>query len=668
MTNVSINPSQIPVSTKTLGWLLLCVFLITLPHATHLPIWVLVVLSASSLWRWQAAHRAWKLPPTWMRMLAVVAGIGGVFVTYRAISGHEPGVALLVVMLSLKFLELRTQRDELVVIMLGYFLLLTTFMFTQNFVIGVYMFALAAAITALLVNISEPKRPGLNRRHWRTAMVLMAQGLPLMVVLFFLFPRIDGALWGISGEPQRAVTGLSDSMSPGAFSDLTRSEEVAFRVNFESGIPAREDLYWRGPVFWRFDGVTWRKGGPRGPRPLAMEGYGEPTRYTVTMEPNRQVWLFALDIPTQADIQSHFSLDYRLERQHPIKDRLVYNAVSYLDYSIDKDLPDDYRKLALQLPQGRHMLARDLAEEWRDKHGDNTPAIIGEALKMFREQAFYYTLSPPPLPGDSVDDFLFDSRRGFCEHYASAFTVLMRAAGIPARIVTGYQGGLWNKLGDYFMVRQADAHAWSEVWVQGRGWVRVDPTAAVAPERVESGLSAALRNIKELDGLAGRRMETGLMSDLWQAWDALQTGWNRWVVGYNANRQRSLMEQLGMEDFSPRIMVIWMLILISGLFLIFSALMFIKRLGRNTDPVQKAWTLFLHRLETAGVERRYSEGPMDLSRRALGILGKSTNSSELIESQLNQIVGDYIALRYGPNLPDSDVLSRFQSSIGKFRP
>lgn len=652
-----------PVRAATLQWLLVTLVLIAAPHAPRVPIWISTLFLGIATWRWLAGRRNWTLPNAWIRGLSAVFGISAVFANYGTVFGREPGVSLLLVMVALKMIELRSQRDEWVLLLLGYFLLLTSFLFQQGIGAGVYMLGMAVLLTALLATLSDIRRPGLERKHWRMAGMMMLQGVPLMLVLFVLFPRVDRPLWGMSDAVDTARTGLSDSMSPGAFTNLTLSDEVAFRVDFTGERPPMSKLYWRGPVFWRYDGQQWRRGGPTGPRRLDFTGLSEPVDYTVTLEPHDRLWMFALDIPGDVPDSSYFTTDYRIETDRQVKDRRVYSMRSWLNYRIDVTPRPEDLELATSLPANAHPRARALAGQWREQFGDDHPGIVNAALQHFREQPFHYTLAPPLLRIDPVDQFLFESRAGFCEHYAGSFVVLMRAAGVPARVVTGYQGGVWNKLGGYFMVRQADAHAWSEVWLPERGWVRVDPTAAVAPERVERGIAAAIRGeqgvlaaMAQVDEIGGWRYQMAL------AWDAIHTSWGRWVVGYNAQRQRSLLQDWGMDDVSPTELARGMVVVVGVLLAVFALLMFQRRPHARRSPVQLAWQRFNRRLADAGLPRADHEGPLDFGRRATAQFPDEA-------ARIETIVRDYAALRYGAGSTDSeDRLRRLRRAVRHFRP
>ncbi|MGH8482750.1 MAG: transglutaminaseTgpA domain-containing protein, partial [Nevskiaceae bacterium] len=487
--------------------LLAVLALVVAPHLWRMPPWIGAVVIAIGAWRGLAAWRQWRLPPQWLKVTLVLATVAAVLASHPGRFGQHAGTALLVAMLLLKLLEMRSRRDVLVVVALCYFVMLTHFLFSQELWTILYLGLCAVTVTAVLVEANHPGAPLAPRETLPLSAGMVALALPLMVALFVLFPRVPGPLWGLPADAGAARSGISDTMSPGDISSLIQSDEVAFRVVFRGPPPAMRDRYWRGPVLSYFDGRRWsapfrgdeyfRMYDPQTRlhafAPTHAELSGQAVPYEVTLEPHRQHWLFALDLPDARQLPHETQLTgyYQLLSRPLVKERLRYALASSPRYRLEPDLAEQWQRSARRLPDGRNPLAQALARQWRDEGLDDAQ-VIERALRLFRTQEFFYTLEPPRLGADPVDEFLFETRRGFCEHYSSAFTVLMRAAGIPARVVVGYQGGELNEVGGYYVVRQADAHAWSEVWLEGSGWIRVDPTAAVAPSRVESGLSAAL--------------------------------------------------------------------------------------------------------------------------------------------------------------------------------
>jgi len=509
----------------------LCIVL--LPHLQRLPLWVSLTLAAAVLWRAAATRRGWKLPPALLRGGLTVAAFAGIYASYGHINGLHPGVALLAVMTALKLTELRTRRDIRVLICLLYFILATHFLFSQDVWMAAYLLVCAWLITAVLVESSHSGALA-PRSSLRLSGVLILQALPLMAVLFVLFPRIPGPIWGLPSDSGAARSGLANSMAPGDIQHLILSNAVAFRVRFDGPAPARPLRYWRGPVFSFFDGHRWRPGTiDQNERQPVLRLNGEALNYQITLEPSRSRWLFALDLPDPVALPVHAQLDNDavLRADQDNRQRRLYALRSYPHYQLQPQITAQQRRATLSLPRYGNPEARALAQAWRAQ-GLDDQAVIAAAMHMYRTEDFHYTLRPPALGRNSIDDFLFKTRAGFCEHYASSFTFLMRAAGIPARVVTGFQGGRRNGVGDYYVVRDSDAHAWSEVWLKGRGWVREDPTAAVDPARVDLGINAALAGAANLPAFLNPQWQRSLSYAIQARWDWVNTQWNRWFLAY----------------------------------------------------------------------------------------------------------------------------------------
>ncbi|WP_462324881.1 transglutaminase TgpA family protein [Desulfoplanes sp.] len=512
------------------------------PHVVRVPVWISVFCGLS----WGAAffmrRRQMRPLPRVVIIALALACTAGAALSFAGSLGREAGVGLLSLMLALKPLETRSDRDRMVTVFLAYFLTLTNVLYSQSLVMAGYM--IVCVVLAGMVQIRINDVHGRTGEQFRKIFLLLGQAVPLALVLFVLFPRFSGSLWGFQDSRTAGVTGLSDAMSPGRISALAFSRAIAFRVSFEGDrIPGRESLYWRTLVLSRFDGREWSQ-----TELSTMEGWKpdvtDPVRYTVTAEPSDQTWMFALDFPVGAPPAVVQSRDLTLKAPAKIAKRVRYPLVSCIDCPnmVAGDLD---AMLALPLYGGEQ--ARELALSWR-KSALSDRQVVDLALAHFRTNAFFYTLNPPLLAmDDPVDDFLFNVRKGYCEHYASAFTFLMRAAGIPARVVVGYQGGEMNPVGEYMIVRQSDAHAWSEVWLDDTGWIRTDPTAAVSPLRIEQGAEAV---VAEEVGTILEAPAMGALRWAWNHlrlnWDALNNVWNQWVLDYSAKRQKRLLEFLGL--------------------------------------------------------------------------------------------------------------------------
>ena len=589
--------------------LLLTILMVTAPHAIHLPLWVSALCAALLAWRAYLAYSGNRLPERWLLIAITIASAIGILISFHTLFGREAGVALLILLAMLKFMELHSSRDATVLIYLACFIIITNFFYSQNIPTALYMFATLLAIVTTWVHLYAPNIA--LKTRLRVALTLLLQAIPLTLVLFVLFPRVQGPLWGL---PQDAFSssGLDDKMAPGSMSRLILSDEVAFRVSFADQPPLREQMYWRGPVLWQFDGRTWTPGRTAyGYTPQFTET-GQPIDYSVMLEPHNRTWLFALDMPERISVPATLTNDFQVIQKEPVKARLRYEVRSYLVYRANLLEAERQIKRALQLPPSLNPQARQLAANWRASFNADD-AVVRAALTYFNRQNFQYTLEPPLLGMHGVDDFLFTTRQGFCEHYASAFVFLMRAAHIPARVVTGYQGGEYNDIGNYYIVRQSDAHAWAEVWLTGQGWVRIDPTAAIAPMRVQRGLSASITDNALLPYMA--RNPPQWLLELRLNWDTLANQWNQWVLGYNSERQFAFLTRLGMESASWQKMALDMMAGLGVLIALFALLMLRHLYAGQPDQVQTAWLKLCKRLAKAGLPRADHEGAKDYAAR-----------------------------------------------------
>jgi protein-glutamine gamma-glutamyltransferase len=627
-----------PLRSGCLYGLLAALLAVLAPHVQRIPLWVSIAVAGLLAWRAWLAWRGGALPGKWILIPFTVLGVAGTVLSYGPRFGRDASVALLAIMLGLKVLELKALRDATVVICLGFFLIITNFLYSQTIATALYMLAIMAWLTATLVAFEDHNRSLSPLRALRTAGTLMAQGAPLMLALFLLFPRVQGPLFGFPQATSAGVSGLSDSMSPGSLSSLSLSDEVAFRVQFQSIPPKAQSLYWRGPVLWDFDGKSWTMGsvGSTATGGLLHEATTTPIRYSVTLEPHNMRWVFAIDLPAAAPPDTALTNDYQLLSSRPIRTRLRYEVSSHLGYRYGVDERPELLNRALRLPRGYNPKALDLGREIRAKSPTDLD-VIKNVLNIFRTELFFYTLVPPELGRDSVDEFLFDTRRGFCEHYAAAFVVLMRAAGVPARVVTGYQGGEMNPVGDYMIVRQSEAHAWAEVWLKDAGWLRVDPTAAVSPARIQVGIAAAVPASDPLPGTVRGTFE--LLKHLRFTLDAIANSWNQWVLGYTPDRQMKLLSDVGLSSVTWQSLAVLLMSVTATVVAVLALLVLRKLRLAPRDPVARAWRAFCRKLARRGTERRPDEGPLDFARRAAA-------EQPSLEPRIATIAELYIALRY----------------------
>lgn len=647
-----------PLTAQALIWLLAALVLAVAPHARELPIWLIALFAGVSGWRGYIVIRNRSLPPRWALLILAVAAGAGVLLEYRTLLGRDAGVALLTAMTACKLMETRSLRDGVVVVLLGYLLVMSTLLYSQDIPMVAYLLIVIVVMLAAQVLIhrqhSGLSTPTLLRMSGR--MVLLA--IPTMLILFVLFPRIPGPLWGLPKDAHEGRTGLSEEMAPGTISALSKSSEVAFRVRFTSAAPPPNQRYWRGPVLWNFNGRRWTALEELGSQQaLAFTPEGPAVDYSVMLEPSNRRWLLALDLPASLPPRSGMTSSFQLLRDQPVNEVYRYEVRSYPTYRTGELTPQE-RIRGLQLPSRSNPQSRALVAEWRQR--DPRPeALVNAALTLFREQEFYYTLTPPLL-GDSniIDGFLFRTRQGFCEHYASAFVFLMRVGGVPARVITGYQGGERNDLGNYYIVRQADAHAWAEVWLEGRGWVRIDPTAAVAPNRIQDGgLFASIADPQALPFLMRRGGDSEWLRQLALSWDSFNNIWNEWVVAYGPDRQKEFLSGLGFGPVDWGDMTVAMISALSGLGLAYAGLRWRQRYAR--DPVVRAWQRFCARLARRGLAREADEGPLAFAERV------AHQRPDLAES-VWAISRLYAMLRYGPiHLPSA--VRQLQQSVQRFR-
>jgi transglutaminase-like putative cysteine protease len=566
---LSSLPSSLPRDARDTLFLLLVIGWVILPHIAHLPWWCSLLAAAILVWRATLAVTARPLPGRAWLIVLLAGTLLAPWVTHRTLLGRDPGVTLIVILLALKTLELRAKRDAFVIFFLGFFTMLTNFFFSQSLAVAAAMLAGLLGLLTALVNAHMPVgRPPLLEAA-RTAGWMTLLGAPVMA-----------PLWGIPGDAMTGRSGLSAQMAVGSMASLVLDDSIAFRVRFEGEPPAQSDLYFRGPVFTEFDGREWRpllaRLATRFPPPRIADpqlvGLGKPVRYEVTLEPSNRPWLLTLDAATEPPqvpgMQTAMTSELQWVSSQPVVDLVRYRAASHVVFR-----HGPLRKAVVlpeytQLPPGFDPRTIALASRLRGENPSAEPgALVEAALNLLRTGGYVYTLEPGVYGQHTADEFWFDRKEGFCEHIASAFVVLMRAMNIPARVVTGYQGGAPNSVDGYWTVRQSDAHAWTEVWLEGRGWVRVDPTSAVAP-----GRTGSFQRLVAPQGVLAAAMQT-VNPNLWAAlragWEAMNNGWNQWILNYTQSRQLNMLRNLGFsspswEDLSRVLLAILVIVALAG--------------------------------------------------------------------------------------------------------
>ncbi len=663
------SEQQIP--RNALVWMIISLFALVAPHIGRLPLWVLGVYVFAAVWRIQVYRGRWSFPGWLVKLALTVTAAGGIILSFGSLLDLESMVALLLTACALKMIELASRKDAYVLIFLGYFVCITEFLFTQDLLMVLYVFTVnLTLLTTALIALHQPGQHEFTRSGARQAMSMLGQAFPLMLVLFFLFPRI-GPLWSVPLKTNLGKTGISDHVKPGDISRLSQSDEVAFRVQFDGQIPPRAELYWRGLVLSRLKDGAWTtlsyyRVPPAERRPAKMEELEAPLSYSVIMEPTQQHWLFALRRAESSTAGVMQGSDYRLFSVVPLEDEYRYSVRSWTDAVLESELSEWRRETELELPGEDNPRSRALARELRAA-AESDEAFVQTVLDKFYREPYVYTLEPPPLGDeDPMDRFLFDTRRGFCEHYAYAFVLLMRAAGVPARVVAGYQGGEINPVNQTVIVHQFDAHAWAEVWYPGRGWVRVDPTASVAPERVELGLEEAVR--EEGTFLAQsplsplRYRSINWINQIRLRYDALTYRWQSWVVSFDGERQLDLLSdwfgELSMRRFAIAFIGSW------GAVLALVALSLLRQKETHRlSALDKVYLRFCDRLARLGLPRQQGEAPGRYAARV-------AETWPHLAPDVSRLTGRYEDLAYAPDgaARQAAALGRFRREVARFRP
>lgn len=606
---MNIVASRQPLRAQRLSWLLAAQFLAVAALINILPIWSVALWLVCATWCWQCTTKDRKRPGRLLKALLVILASSGLYLSFRGSLTVEATVSILVVAASLKLLELATSRDRWVLIFINYFIIACGFLFRQEIT------ALPIAAFQVLVLISAQQRMYRNAEHGRDALrssaIIAAQALPLMLLIFLIFPRI-GPLWSMPLPRQSAFTGMSDTVRFGDIAQLSQSGERAFRVEFEGGAPSVENLYWRGLVLEKFDGETWRRALWRGNKVAPYQNIAAGLGYTITLEPGVHRWLYSLPVSSISRDDVFQDYAYQWHPKKPLTGRLRYRAVSNQTTTLEERQASVVER-NLYLPRIGNNKAKGLAASWRQQYADPEDRIAA-ALRYFGEQEFVYTLSPPLLEDDTVDGFLFGTRQGFCEHFAASFSFLMRAAGVPSRLVVGYQGGEYNSGDGYLLVNQSDAHAWSEVWLEGEGWRRIDPTAAVAPNRIRLGAENLFRNdagFLSQSPFSLRRFAWA--TQLRHYMDSINYAWARWVLNYDTETQLGVLQNLLGELNIPRLLLLVGFVV--SAFLALVAALTLRREKVNVDAASKAYQACCKALKKRGLERREGETPEQFCQR-----------------------------------------------------
>ena len=625
---------SLPRDARDTVFLLAVIAWVLLPQVNELPLWCSALAGAVLLWRGWLAVKARPLPGKRWLLLLLAATLAATWLTHRTLLGRDAGVTLLVVLLTLKTLELRAKRDAFVVFFLGFFCMLSNFFYSQSLLTAFSMLLGLLGLLTMLVNAHMPVgRPPLSQAA-KTAGWMALLGTPIMLVLFLLFPRL-APLWGVPSDAMTGRSGLSQSMQVGTIAKLALDESVAMRLRFDGTPPRKQDMYFRGPVLANFDGREWR---PSRLNTSARFGVtanltvsGAPLNYEVTLEPTNRPWLFVMEAAAQppalpSGFLSGMQADLQWLTNRPINDLLRYKAQSYPDFQHGPLQTVPGLQEFIDLPSGFNPRTRALAREIR---GDprlaraGTAQLVEEVMNRLRTGGYTYTLEPGVYGEHSADEFWFDRKQGFCEHIASAFVILMRSMDIPARIVTGYQGGELNTVDGFWVVRQSAAHAWAEVWESGRGWVRVDPTSVVAPSRI-----GEFDRLVAPQGTVERALRTfspTLMTQLRLFWEATNNSWNQWVLNYTQGRQLNLLQNLGFESPSWEDLSYLLIGIVVAAALVGAGWTWWDR--THHDPWVRLLARARKQLEKAGIRSTPASSPRQLAQEVLARYGPQSGSA-----------------------------------------
>jgi hypothetical protein len=653
------------IPRRPLLWLAAALLFTLPPMFGSLVRWVPCVFLFALAMKFWMEPRGYRLRFATLKLLLAAGALLAIFASYGSLKGIEPGISLLVVLVALKVLEAHTAREFQVMVLMGWVLCLCGFFLSQDFVIALSILTAFALLLVALIQFYRGSSPGAFWPPLGTTCKILLQGAPLVVLFFVLFPRINTGLRFDFRANRSANTGFSDRLSPGSIAALANSSDIAFRAEFPGSTATPPgSMYWRGTVMWHCDGMEWRA--PYVPVSISGSARqlprGDAFRQRITLAPHGARWMFALDRPFEIPRGAILARGDYLWSVQTIRKARRYEVVSSIG-TTGKELTPGERREALEVPPSISPAVRELAQSWTTQNS-NPRAIVNSALQFFQAQGFRYSLTPGEYGKNGLEQFLFHRRVGFCEHYAASFATLMRLAGIPARVVVGYLGGEYNDLGHFVLVRQADTHAWCEVWLPESGWTRVDPTTAVAPGRASLDLNSFLERRIASGQMEARRSafltqlaRSALFTNARLALETLSYEWDTRLLAFDADVQEVLLDSMGLANRGPFVLIIEILIVAIALLVIYFGWMQLRTRSR-ADRVKALYERFCRKVARLGVQRDPWEGPSDFSRRAALLL---PDESE----RIRQISNTYIALRYAPE-PAAIALDRFAKEVRTF--
>ncbi len=614
--------------------------LVLWPLFNYLASWITLFCLAVIGVRFLMVRMQWKIPGRVISGALGIAAAAAIYINYGTFLGRDAGVSLIVLMFSLKLLEMRWYRDAALILYLSFFIMVSNFLFSQSLLMAGYLI-LCILVVMMALQALNRTDGGVELKYLlRQSSLMFLQAIPLMLILFVFFPRLAEPFWRMPSN-MKGATGISDSMTPGDIGSLVNFDEIAFRIEFTGDYPQSSELYWRGLVFSKFDGLTWSRGEPGYKRQADVIFSGRQYHYRILLEPHQRNWLYALEMPESMSMVARTTNENTWVRRFDLRSRLTYNLTSYTESSFGHQLTAQERFDNTRLPEDGNPLTREWAQQTFQKNQSSPQIYINKVLRKINSESYVYTLNPGVMAEDTVDDFWFNKQQGFCEHYAGTFVYLMRAADIPARVVTGYQGGEMNPYADYMVVRQSDAHAWTEVWLSGKGWVRIDPTAAIHPSRVELDLSynwARRRSLfDDIKPANWGQYSPDLMDSIQLMWDTTNNNWQSMVIDFDAGKQNELFADLGfpnltMAELARALIVFTILIMMVMVFLLL-------RKRTRLDKIALCYNKLNRKLSRIGFARKSTEGPTDYIKRVI------VERPDL-ESSLKPILELYLSIRF----------------------
>jgi len=634
--------------------------LVLWPLFSYLPSWIRIFCLAVIGLRFLMVRKQWNIPG---RVISGALGVGAaaaIYINYGTFLGRDAGVSLIVLMFSLKLLEMRWYRDAALILYLSFFIMVANFLFSQSLLMAGYLI-LCILVVVMALQALNRIDGGVDLKYLlRQSSLMFLQAIPLMLILFVFFPRFAEPLWRMPSN-MRGTTGISDSMTPGDIGSLVNFNEIAFRIEFSGDIPESSEMYWRGLVFSKFDGLTWSRGESGFKRQSDVVFAGKKYDYRILLEPHQRNWLYALEMPESMSMLARTTKENTWVRRYDLRSRLTYNLTSYSGSSFGLQLSAQERFENTRLPENGNPLAREWASQTFQDSQNSPQTYINKVLGKINTEPYVYTLNPGVMAEDTVDDFWFNKLKGFCEHYAGTFVFLMRAANIPARVVTGYQGAEQNPYADYMVVRQSDAHAWTEVWLSGRGWVRIDPTAAIHPSRVEVDLSYnwARREslFDDIKPASWGKFSPGMIDSMQLMWDTINNNWQSMVIDFDAGAQHELFADLGfpnltMAELAKALIVFAILVMMT------MALLLLRKRTR-LDKVALSYNKLNRKLSRLGFTRKPTEGPKDYLQRVIA-------ERPDLESKLKPILELYLSIRFRESRHSNEQSRQFTQRVNTF--